>query len=183
MPTVNVDGQIFDFSDEWEVTQIDQWPTYKNHLIPGHKACDVVAISAQEIVMIEVKDYTYPQPEIPAPQELALTIAHKVLGSSAMLFAFSGGKHQRGSQKEREFSARTRKKGLKFRVVASVEVPDRRAHMSAHQYLSTLKNYLKKYLKHLCDDVIVDSVAFPSSSVEWTHRRDPDTRLLHKTQG
>lgn len=179
MQIFEVDGQIFEFPDDWHITKVDEWPTYRNNQISNHKACDILAISDDELVFIEVKDYTYAKSQKqPSEQELARAIAQKVMGSAALLFLFYQGVNGRGNTDERNFSSLAVQKVRKIKVVASVE-PSPLPRMKASSYLSDLKQHLRRKLIAYCDEVIVDSVSLPSEKVRWSHRRDPRTRSLH----
>lgn len=178
MQNIDVDGQFFEFADNWTVTKIDEWPTYRRHQLSEHKACDLLAFSDDQLVFVEVKDYTYPGSDRPAPPELAKKVAQKVMGSSALLLLFSQGTYGRGSVEERELSQKAAGQKRTIKVVASVELPAHRKRQVASSYLKSLKQHLRRLLVPYCDEIIVDSVEYPAS-LDWRHYRNPATRSRH----
>lgn len=180
MKTIHVDGQIFEFQSEWLVSKIDEWSIYRKGQFKNRKACDVVAVKDDELLLIEVKDYTYPNTFPPSPNDLAETIAQKAWDSMSVLFSLAHtDAHDRGQMDQRELSQKTLKKSLKISLIASVEIPTRSKKIDDGAYLSNLKTQLRKLLRSHLDDIKVDSVSKPVDPERWTHYRNPATRDRH----
>lgn len=87
MPTLPVDGLVFDFPDAWQASKYDEWSFYRHQFVKqddGIKGVDALALSdANEAFLIEVKDYRHPETE--KPSELAQAVAGKVLDTLAAM--------------------------------------------------------------------------------------------------
>ena len=61
MQTLEVDGLIFDFPDNWVVSKYDDWSFYNNRfkcMWNGIKGLDLLAVSPSHVAwLVEVKDY------------------------------------------------------------------------------------------------------------------------------
>lgn len=83
----NVDGLIFDFPDDWQVSKYDDWSYYRNQFTRmwnGIKALDLLAVDpAKTAWLIEVKDYRVnPRTK---PSDLGEEVAHKVFDTLAAI--------------------------------------------------------------------------------------------------
>lgn len=178
---IEVDGQIFEFIDGWSVSKIDEWPLYRKHQIEGQKACDLVALQDNELLLIEVKDYSYPGTVAKDATQLAIEITQKVLGSMALIFSLSHtAAHGRGQLEEREISRLTLKNSLRVVVVASVELHLAHKKVGDGDYLKVLKNQLRKFLSPYVDRIEIDSSATPSRPESFTHRRNSERRARYQ---
>ena len=173
---ITVDGTVFTFPEDWDVSVFDEWPQYRKVAgmlgIPG---CDIVARDGETLWIIEMKDYTYPAAA--APTDLAEAVARKTLGTMALLYALQRNPAQSQAQEFARRSART----TRVRMVLHIEVKDGgRKGKQVSGPLMAWKSKLEAHRKALgLDKCEVTSTLMPSPHTPWTARRDPTTRRAH----
>ena len=170
-----VDGSIFAFPEGWMVEKLDEWPE-QTRLTPdpfNSKGCDLVALQADTLWLVEAKDYTYPGARVPA--DLARQVSIKVFHSLAVLHAAA----RWGDGQNKTFSA----KALtvrEARVCLAVELPDGgRKLQEVATPLAALLTELKKAIKPLGVHRPLVSNSHLLNGVPWVVRRDPGTRSRH----
>lgn len=89
-PSVSEENLIFSFPMGWKVDKFDSWNEYT--IAQGASdisGCDVVAVSRARgtLILIEVKDYSRADNQLPPPLDLGKTVARKVLGTLGLLNA------------------------------------------------------------------------------------------------
>lgn len=116
---VDVDGRIFVFEGDWSVTKYDEWAFHRNQMSSSEaKAVDMVASTADDAYLVEVKDYTHPETDRVPLEELPLTVAQKARDTLAGLVAAQ----RRASGEEASFAADALRRAH-LHVVLHVELP------------------------------------------------------------
>lgn len=179
---VRQEGDIlFRFPSYALVEKMDEWPSYRNLKVSDEKCCDFGVIIDNNIYLIEVKDYTYPDANTPNSNNLSGSIAHKFLGSFAALFAnrFSN------NLNEKNFSEKAQKCDNVF-ICVHVEIPFSNRNRSrikpASSYRANLKDELYRKLKSYISsrsNVIVVSHEDCSNKACWQAHRNPNSRKRH----
>lgn len=89
-PSVSEGNLIFSFPTGWTVDKFDSWKEYtKAQGASDINGCDVVAVGQTRgpLILIEVKDYSRANNQLPCPLDLGKTVARKVLGTLGLLNA------------------------------------------------------------------------------------------------
>ncbi|MDR0960606.1 MAG: hypothetical protein LBM23_09765 [Propionibacteriaceae bacterium] len=172
---IPVDGSIFSFPDGWTVEKVDEWPEQtKVTGRPFHaKACDLVALSKNELWLIEAKDYSYTGASV--PQDLAETVGLKVFHTLALLQATA----HWGNDPHRMF-CREAITATQAYICLAVELPDGgRKLMGVERPLADLLDKLKKVTRLLNVYRPIVSNHHRPHGVPWAIVRDPATRSDH----
>jgi hypothetical protein len=172
---------IFRFPSSALVEKMDNWPSYRKLIVSDEKCCDFGVILDKNIYLIEVKDYTRPNANIPKSKDLSEPIAHKFLGGFAALFVnkFSG------SPSEKDFSEKVQQCNNLF-ICVHVEIPFKNRNRSrikpSSSYHKNLNDELYRKLKSYISsrhNVIVVSHEDCLNKTPWESRLDPNSRKDH----
>jgi hypothetical protein len=120
MTVLHVDGLDFILPGQWLASKYDDWSFYRNQFArigSGIKAVDLIAISADAVWVVEVKDYRVHRrtKTVDMAQEFADKVLHTL---SALLPA----KLNAAEQSERDFAARVLASS-RLRLVLHLEQP------------------------------------------------------------
>jgi len=89
MPSIDVDGLLFDFPTPWHVSKFDDWAFYRrqfSRMWSGIKSIDLLAVDPEKTAwFIEVKDYS--EHVRANPSDLGDEVAHKVFDTLAAMLA------------------------------------------------------------------------------------------------
>ncbi|MEA5054770.1 MAG: hypothetical protein VB093_15130 [Propionicimonas sp.] len=172
---VEVDGSLFSFPEGWEVEKLDEWPEQARlSTLPFEaKSCDLVAMKAGVLWLVEAKDYTYPGAKLPG--DLAQTVGSKIFDSMAVLHAVA----RWGSGTNQAFSRRALQ-CHDARICLAVQLPDGgRRLIGVQTPLANIKADLTTVTRRLGVLRPVVSSFYQPDSVPWQLRRDPRTRGQH----
>ncbi|HLQ81708.1 MAG TPA: hypothetical protein VK122_11515 [Brachybacterium sp.] len=174
---MNIDGTLFTFPEDWDVTVFDRWPQYQRPAgALGLLGCDVLALDGETLWIIEMKDYTYAGAR--PPDELTRTVGGKAAGTMAVLFALQRAEAQsNAAQFAQGCAAATR-----IHLALHVDIKDGgRKSKHIEPMLATLQGKLRQVRKALgLSKCYVTSTLAPHASAPWSARRDPDTRHRHE---
>lgn len=172
MPTIEVDGNIFDFDDTCRVEVYDQWSFYTDRIqksLPAGfvKACDVVVIDTGTLYLIEAKDYTQPAgTTMPPIRELASAV-------SAKAFHTLGGLHAgaRFSDFEHQDFCRAALACTRVVVCLAMEPPgSANSWLWAQQPLTSMADALRRQVKFISGHPLVIANRSAHGAVPWTSR-------------
>jgi len=159
MQRFNVDGLVFDFPDDWQVSKYDDWSFYKNQfsrMWNGIKALDLLAIDTDKTAwLIEVKDYRVnPRTK---PSDLAEEIAHKVFDTLAAIIP---AKIQASDPDEKKLAC-TLSTARKLRVVLHLEQPAKHSKLRPRAINpADVQQKIRQLLKPVdAHSLVVDSVS------------------------
>jgi len=161
---VEVDGNRFVFPASFEIEVYDEWNFYRKLTAAPLKAagCDLVALSADTMYLIEAKDYSRPDSKKwPGVGKLADAVTVKGFDTLAGILAAakSGGMHEAFGQK-----AVSRER---FILCLSVEFPA--TDRLAQTYRPALKDAIARKAKYLRSQPLVVSNA--TSGKPWESSR------------
>ena len=165
---LDVDGRTFVFDGDWSVTKYDEWAFHRNQMnATGAKAVDIVALDAEDVYLIEVKDYTHPETERVPIADLPLTVAQKARDTLAGLVA---AQRRASRQEEASFAAGALRRP-DLHVVLHVELPQGKGGRlrNPEGELATLRSSLRTRARGIDPHAVVTSHALPHA--QWRTRR------------
>lgn len=174
LQSVNVDGTIFDFPEEWEVEVYDTWK-FVSRLASSSlqaKACDVVAIGGDTLYLLEAKDYTFPVGTRPPKfSELTAVVANKAFHTLGGLCAGAHIDFEKQNFCSRAVSC------AQIELYLNLELPADKGQLFKQPTIladvrDTLIRETKPYLR--VKPKVVSSV---HGGAPWSSMRDPQRRL------